>query len=219
MSETHQTLKPTTLTGRRRTVAQKDLDEPNPGRRRVFRKTWEVAPPPPVGIVMFYVVFDRIAPAGNKYMATLFNTSTTRKVVIHRIWAENWQVAAVVGVSLDEYIARITARTVGTAVTIRAEDTNDTPSAGISADTDSTGVTETNIFKRFLAVSEEGSALGTQLGEDFKAQNRNFQLVYERHPSMKGHTLRQNQGVSIRNVTVSTVGTVSYIIEFTDEAA
>lgn len=189
----------------------------------MMRRAWTIrvaaAPPPPPGAIMFYVVFDRIVPAANKYMATLFNTSTTRKVVIHRIWQYNWQFAAVAGVNAEQYIARITARTAGTSVTIRAEDTNDTVSAGITADTNSTVVTENHIFKRLFNAAEEGSPLGTQLGEDLLQNNRNFQLLYERHTSMKGHTLRQNQGISIRNVTAVAVGSMSYMFEFTDEAA
>ena len=176
-----------------------------------FQRTAPYEPP------TFFAVFDRIAPAANKYMATLFNTSATRVVRVQQIWQLNWQVAAVTGVSLEQYAAFITARTSGTAVTSRSYDTADTLSAGISADTNSTSVTESYIFNRQLAVSEEGSAIGSQLGEDFRAQDRNFQLIWERTKAAKGFTLRQNQGITIRNVTNSTVGTVSYFFEFTDE--
>jgi hypothetical protein len=167
----------------------------------------------------FYVVFDRIAPAANKYMATLFNTSATRVVRLQQLWQLNWQVAAVTGVALEQYVAIITARTAGTSVPIHAYDSADTLSGGISADTISASVTESHIVNRQLATSEEGSALGTQLGEDFRAQDRGFQLLWERTKASKGFTFRQNQGITIRNVTGSTVGTVSYFVEFTDEPA
>lgn len=188
-----------------------------------MQRQWTIravaAPPPAQGVVMFYAYFDRIVPAANKYMATIFNTSATRKVVIHRIWKINTQLTAVAGVSSELYIARITARTAGTSVTIRAEDTNDTISAGITADTNSTAVTETNIYRRFLSSSEEGAVLGTQLGEDFEATSLDFQILYDRHSSMKGHTLRQNQGITIRWVTATTVGSRDFLFEFTDEPA
>jgi hypothetical protein len=164
----------------------------------------------------FYAYFDRIAPASNKYMATLFNTSATRKVVVRRIVLINNTITSVTGVLLDQYLARITARTAGTSVTIRSRDSNDSLSAGITADTGSTSVTEEYVAKRFIASSEEPvvaqtmlTAFGTYGGV----------VLYEKADGMKGETLRQNQGISIRNVTSSTVGVVSYCIEFTDEAS
>lgn len=167
----------------------------------------------------FYAFFDRIAPAANKYMATLFNTSATRVAKIQQIWRLNHQVAAVVGVTLEQYLAFITARTAGTSVTIRPYDSANTLSSGIAADHNSTVVTERDIVQRLAAVSEEGSALGTQLGEDFMAMDRNFQLIWERTKQTQGFVLRANEGVTIRNVTSSTVGTVSYFFELTDEPA
>lgn len=163
----------------------------------------------------FYAVYDRIAPAANKYMATLFNTSAVRKVIVTHVWRLNWQVAAVTGILLEQYLARITARTAGGAITIRADDTTDTLSAGITADTLSTSVTEDHIIARSFAVSEEmalaATGLALALGTDEGAQ-----VLYQRRDGQRGLTLRQNQGLSVRNVTSSTVGTVSYIIEFVD---
>jgi short subunit dehydrogenase-like uncharacterized protein len=163
----------------------------------------------------FYAVFDRIAPAANKYMATLFNTSTTRKVVVTHVWRFNWQVAAVTGILLEQYLARITARTAGTGVTIFADDTADTLSAGISADTNSTAVTENHIIVRSYASSEEMAlaATGIVLGT---AVDDAGEVLYQRRDGQRGLTLRQNQGLSVRNVTSSAIGTVSYIIEFFD---
>ena len=163
----------------------------------------------------FYALYDRITPAANKYMATLFNTSATRKVVVHKIWWINASITAVTGVILDQYLARITARTAGTSVTIRTNDTADTLSAGITADTNSTSVTEDHISERFIATSEEPTIAQTQL----TAYSQSGGLIYERTPGTRGVTLRQNQGISLRNITNSTVGQVSYCFEFTDEAA
>ena len=137
---------------------------------------WGGAPPPPAGIIMFYAYYDRIAPAQNKYMATLFNTSATRKVSIIRVWALTNNFTAVVGVVHDSYIARITARTAGTSVTIRARDSNDTVSAGITADTNSTVVTESFISKRFVGFSEESPVTATSINT---YNDRQAILLYE----------------------------------------
>lgn len=167
----------------------------------------------------FYAVFDRISPAANKYMATLFNTSSIRKVVIQRIWVYNWQFATVAGALLEQYITKITARTIGTSTTIYAEDTNDSLSSGISADTNSSAVTEDHILRRFLAYSEEAVTNLGQLSGSRAAGDDNTALILEKKDDTRGIVLRQNQGISIRNITNSTVGTVSYVFEFTDEVA
>lgn len=169
----------------------------------------------PGSLPTYYATFDRIVPAQNKYMATLFNTSAIRKVIVTHVWRLNWQVTGVTGVLLEQYLARITARTAGTGVTIRTDDSGDTLSAGISADTNSTSVTEDHIILRCFAVSEEIALAATGLALSLAA-DEGTQIIYQRREGQRGLTLRQNQGVSVRNLTTSTVGTVSYIIEFFD---
>jgi len=178
----------------------------------------EGAPPAPVGAIMFFAYYDRIAPAQNKYMATLFNTSSTRKVSIIRIWSLLNNLTVVTGVVHDSYIARITARTAGTAVTIRARDSNDSISAGITADTNSTAVTEAYITKRFVGSSEESPVTVTSINT---YNDRQAILLYEffGRTGEKAETLRLNEGITIRTLTASTVGVMSYCIEFIDEAA
>lgn len=165
----------------------------------------------------FYAVFDRIVPAANKYMATIFNTSASRLVRVNRIWAYNWQVGAVTGVVLDQELRRITARTVGVAVTPLAGDSADTLSTGITADTASTVVTEVagGMYQRIITYSEEATlAQGYVTG---RVQDAGA-LQYERPPWARGYVLRENEGLTVKNITSSTVGSVSYIFEFTDEA-
>lgn len=167
---------------------------------------------------LFYATFDRIAPAANKYMATLFNTSDTLLLMVTRIYRLNWQETDISDANLQQYLARITARTAGTSVTIRADDTDDPIPSGAAADTGSTAVTETNIRLRFFSTNDSpvgltgGDKFGTAIVHSFNIQDG---IIYRREPETKGLVLRQNQGVSIRNVTSNTTGTVSYIIEFT----
>lgn len=166
----------------------------------------------------FLVLFDRIAPAANKYMATLFNTSSTRNVVIQRIWVYNWQITSVTGVLLEQELRRITARTAGTSVTPIAYDDGDTLSAGITADHLSTAVTDGDMFARIMATSEEVFLSSNAFMLGGRVIERNA-LVYERKPGTRGIVCRNGKGVTIKNTTSSTVGTVSYAIEFTDEEA
>lgn len=171
----------------------------------------------------FYAVYDRIAPAQNKYMATLFVTSATRMAVVDRVYRFNWQAAAVTGVMLEQELRFITARTVGTAFTIQQEDTTVALSAGITADFASTGVTEATgsrgLVRRLFAGSEEQALAVAWNVTAAPALLNDAQLIYFRRPGSAGLVLRQNQGLTVKNLTNSTVGTVSYVFEFRDEAA
>ena len=172
----------------------------------------------------FCALYDRIVPAANKYMATLFNTSSTRKVVVRRVYRFTEQSTAVTGVLLEQELRFITARTAGTSVTPSAYDTNLALSAGITADTASTSVTEGTgnraLITRVYASTEETLiAELTTSPEGATAYLQDAQLIFWSKGDAEGITLRQNQGITVKNITSSTVGRVSYKIEFTDEAA
>lgn len=158
----------------------------------------------------FTVVFDRIVPAANKYMATLFNTSLTRSVVVQRVRLFNWQVGLAAGALLEQELRQITARTAGTTITIVANKSSVPISSGISADTGSTAVTEASLIQRVFASN-------IQLVIEDVVGLANGHLLYERRQGEQGHTLLLNEGISIKNITSSVIGTVSYVVEFTDE--
>lgn len=164
----------------------------------------------------FGVHYGGITPGNNKYMAVLFNTSSTRKVVVQRITVVLDVFAAITGVYSNQFLLGITAFTSGTPVTIRAEDTSDTLSAGISADTASTAVTDNHTKFTWLICSEEPTTAATnsQLGGTYRGR-----VLYERIPGTRGITLRENEGIAVKNATNTTVGSFTYYIEFTDEAA
>jgi hypothetical protein len=111
---------------------------------------------------------------------------------------------------------RVTARTAGTSVTPIALDTNDSLTSGIAADHASTSVTDSSLFKRVIASSEE---LALVQGGPPPWTFWPAGLQYEKKDGTRGIVLRLNQGLTIKNITSSTVGSVSYVIEFTDEVA
>ena len=166
----------------------------------------------------FSCVFDRIAPAANKYLATMFNTSATRKVVVHSVYVFNWNLTAVTGVILQGELWRLTARTAGTGVTAVARDTADTLSSGIACDTGSTSVTDSSLLRR-LVYSAEEAKIGALTLESVTSTADPWALAYKKEAGQKGITLRQNQGLTVKNITSSTVGTVSVVVIFTDEPA
>lgn len=164
----------------------------------------------------FYAVFDRITIAANKYIATIFNTDLGKKVVIQRVWVFNWQTSGVTGLYVLLAMYRISARTAGTSITIRAEDTNDVIDPQITADTNSSSVTQDHLIKRILACGDELSPFDSSY--DTLISIMSNALVYERRMGQRGITLRRNQGISIRiEENGSTAGSVSAMIEFTQE--
>lgn len=171
-------------------------------------------PPPPT----FYCTFGNITPNLNKYMATLFNSSATRKVVVRRVYAFNNQAAAVTGVILEQYLTRITARTVVTNIPVSSYDTNDTLSASIACDTGSAAVTEGPLVtSRFWVTGEEVTLAANNVSTWLQNENPRA-IVYECRAGERCLTLRQNQGLTVNNLTSSTVGTLGYRFVFTDEA-
>lgn len=163
----------------------------------------------------FLAIADRIVPAVNKYILTIFNTTATRKVVIQKAYVYNWQSSAVVGTLLEQEFRRITARTVGTTITPVAYDTTDTLTAGITADHTTTGVTDSSLIRRSYSSGEEVKIGALTLENSLGVDDR-LAIVYEKKDGCKGLTCRQNQGVTIKNIT-GTVGTTSAVILFTDE--
>lgn len=185
------------------------LDEPD----RIVGRTSDLQQP------TFRAVFDRVVPANGKYMATLFNQAPGRKVVVGRIFAYDWQTASVVGAIADQELRRISARTVGVAVPIVPHDTQDVLTAGIAADTNSTLVTASDLLDRFILPAEE---IKLGVAADLLSTLRstaNGALQYDRRNHTKGIVLREGEGLTVQNVNAVTVGSISYVLEFTDEVA
>ena len=75
-----------------------------------------------------------------------------------------------------------------------------------------------SVYHKLLVTSEEvfQSSNAFMIGGRVLQPNA---LVYDRKAGTRGVTLRNGQGVSIKNITSSTTGSVSYVFEFTDEVA
>ena|SRR3990167_5694942 len=167
-------------------------------------------------VASFIGLFLSIPPAASKYMATIFNTSSTRKVVIQRITVMRDGIAAVTGVLLSQSLVFITAESHTTTFILDPEDTKDAISPGIVISTGNTAVTAIRTIIPFVVSSEEPTTAFTNLQLGSHGIGR---VIYERMPNSRGLTLRQNEGVAIQNITSSTVGAFHYLFEITDEPA
>lgn len=168
----------------------------------------------------FLAIADRIVPAVNKYILSIINTTSTRKVVMQKVFVYNWQTAAVTGTILEQEFRKVTAVTGGAAVTAAAYDSIDTLTAGINITSTSTGVTEVTpaavgLIRRNYTAGEE-MKIGALTLENSMGVDDRLAIVYEKKDGCKGVTLRQNQGVTIKNIT-GTIGSTSVVFLFTDE--
>lgn len=163
----------------------------------------------------FVVTANAIDLGNNKSMIAIQNTSTS-VVRIRRIYLVNTRTAATTGVVADFRLLRIQSFSGGTSLIIYKMDTQDTLPAGITAATNSTVVSEADLYRQAFWSSDEWGG-GTV---DVEAQDHTIQELipwYETKESEKPITLIQNQGVHIRCATNTTNGTFHFNVVFTVE--
>lgn len=166
----------------------------------------------------FTVVADRIAPAQNKYMGTVYNNTAAHLIKVHRIWCFNWQVAASTGVLVEHEVRDISARTGGTAITPLKRRRSNTLPTGIIAETGSTGVTEVagGLRRRFFGANEEVKLGALTLENCMNDANGVGSLVFWGGPApIEPIYLENGQGVTLKCITSTTVATLSYLFECT----
>jgi len=161
-----------------------------------------------------------VAYANAKDMLNVFNgTSSTRIIRAYRAYWFNNGTTAVTGVITTAQCRRITAASVGTAVTPVKHDTNSSAlNANTTCGTNQT-VTGSDIFRRFLFVNEEPVVSGT-------TQANWLTLIPFAEVWNAGYTdtnvepivCRATQGFELFHSGSSAVGTADLEIEFTDSA-
>jgi hypothetical protein len=168
------------------------------------------------GVPSYYLRFDRIAPAQNKWMGVLFNPAASGKILkVRRIYVLNWQAATnAQSATLDQYLARVSSLTGGTAETVRKFDTND-PNSTASAAHGGTS-TQVEMIRRFFASTAQINFSNSNWFNAlaFAVNGGIFIAEGEISPII----LREGQGLGIYNLTNSTSGGVSYIFEWQEAA-
>lgn len=161
--------------------------------------------------------------ASGKSMLDVFNgASSARFIRIYRCYWFNNGVAAVTGVLTTARVSRITAASVGTAVTPVKHDTGSGAlDANTSAGTGRT-VTESDIFRRFLFVNEEPVVAGTTMANWLtlvpfaEVWNAGYGDSVIEPLTCRASTA---QGIQLLHSGSSAVGTADLEIEFTDAAS
>jgi len=159
----------------------------------------------------YYALADAVAFAANKHMISLMNaTGSGKLLVLKKLFLINNQLAAVTGVSVRQEFRRHAGHTGGTLLTPQ---TNDTDNAALPAQiTVRTGATITDgalLFPLTFANDEIGAtqafpSAALLAGLNWLPEGSEIQEV----------RLREGEGVTIKNITSTTVGSFSYLIVF-----
>lgn len=152
-----------------------------------------------------------VAPAASKHMITLFNAAASGVIVeVYDLRAILLQVAAVTGVTLRWDILKCSAASAGTTITPELFDSGAAAlPAGVTVRTNGT-VTGGNRLAGYVVAGEE---LTTALTNVSGAVGVDL-LPMLKNPKAKPIVLREGQGITVQNVTSSTVGTFGLSVTF-----
>jgi hypothetical protein len=146
-----------------------------------------------------------VAFAANKHMFTLYNNGAG-VIRVHELIARNLQTANVNGVAVQLNVTRFAvAPTGGVAATITANDTNDTIT-GLAATSGATIAALGNIQNSYATTNDEVGSTTASAGAAVQAMLSMTPDIWEAKPL----TLRPGQGVTIQNVTNTTLGSFGF---------
>ena len=160
----------------------------------------------------YSAVADAVAFAANKHHITLFNaTGSGVTVRVHQIRPINLSLAAISGVGIRFDVRRATAASAGTTVTPEKFDTNNSNlPAGVTVRTNGT-VTNGNLLYPFAMNNDE---------IPLTALNTNMQMknIFFNELKNQPFVLRENEGITVQQITSSTVGSFAWLIIFSVES-
>jgi hypothetical protein len=157
---------------------------------------------------------DNAAFAANKQHISIFNATGSVKVVkVKKLFAVNLALVSVTGVAVRFDLKKITTSSAGTAVTPQSMDTtNAALPAQVTVTTGGT-VTEGALLFPWITVNDEVGATNafptsvTQALGNIMMEGAETQEL----------TLREGQGMTVKQITSTTVGTFGWILVFTIE--
>lgn len=160
----------------------------------------------------FYAYADNVAFAANKQHISIVNTGS-KIVRVRKMFAIDLALAAVTGVAVRFDFKRATAHSAGTAVTPeKADSTSAALDAGITVKTGAT-VTEGNLLWPFTTSNDEVGAT-TAFPSNLIQQYGNLMMEGN---EVRELTVRTNEGLTVKQITSSTVGSFGWIMVFTVE--
>lgn len=161
----------------------------------------------------YYALADNVAFAANKQMISLYNAAGTGKlVVIKKLYLINLQLSAVTGVAVRQDVKRFSvAHSAGTAVTpVPCDSINPALPAGVTVKTGATVSDVTLLFPLTFANDEVGAtqafpSVQLQAGINWLPEGIEIQEI----------RLREGEGVTVKNITSTVIGSFAYMFVFT----
>jgi len=166
-----------------------------------------------VALPTYYALADNVAFAANKQMISLYNAAGTGKlVVIKKLYLINLQLSAVTGVAVRQDVKRFSvAHSAGTAVTpVPCDSINPALPAGVTVKTGATVSDVTLLFPLTFANDEVGAtqafpSVQLQAGINWLPEGIEIQEI----------RLREGEGVTVKNITSTVIGSFAYMFVFT----
>lgn len=161
----------------------------------------------------YYVLADAVAFAANKQHVSLFNQAGSNQVVaIRKMFHINLSLGAVTGVALRFDVKRTTAQSVGTAITAQSADSSNPALSNILIATGAT-VTEGAILYPIITQSDEVTAANTAVA-NYLMQYGNLAIEGQ---ELQEYRLRPGEGLTVKQITSSTVGSFAWLLALTVE--
>lgn len=161
----------------------------------------------------WYALADAVAFAANKQMISIVNESGSGVVLeLRKLFLIDVQLSTVTGVAVRQDVKKATAHSGGTAITCQAADSASAalPSQ-ITVRTGATSVSEGAILFPIGFANDEIGATQAFPGTALLA---GYNWLIE-GPEVQGLRLREGDGLTVKNITSSTVGSFSYLLVFT----
>jgi hypothetical protein len=171
-------------------------------------------------IATFVAVAQAIAIGNNKSMISLLNGSGSGVVIkLREAWIVNAQTTAVTGIMAQFRLLRMTGHSAGTSITPQPYDTSDSLNGSVTARTGSTvaGEASENLKRWYWSSDEYGVGAQDVESEDHNMQNLNPHYIAA--GKTKPITIRAGEGLTVKQVTNSSVGTFDLYLVFTQESA
>lgn len=160
----------------------------------------------------YYALADAVAFAANKHLISIMNAAGSGKVVsIKKMFMINTQLASVTGVAIRADVKRTTAHSAGTTITpTLCDSTNAALPAEITVKTGAT-VTESSLLFPLTFTNDEAGATqafpSTQLMAGLNWMPEGVETQETR--------LRPGEGLTVKQITSSTVGQFAWLMVFT----
>lgn len=164
----------------------------------------------------YIALADNVACAQNKQHISILNAvGSGKKVKIHKLLQISNTLTAVTGVGVRYDVKKITAHSVGTSITPEKMDSSNAElQAEITVRTGAT-VTEGNTLFPITLANDEILLTGGSASNDFRSA---LNYLPDTDETQK-ITLREGEGLTVKQITNSAVGAYNWIIVFTVENA